>query len=88
MREVKGKLPFTLPKDTLREGLTYDSLVEFKENHQVIRGVIRWMGHTGDHQKIIVGIETVLFKLALSSSGDGMTETPTTAKVTAKHLES
>ena len=59
LKNENNKVPISLPREYFADGLNYDSLVEFKENNDTIRGVIRWMGHTGDPQKIIAGVEVV-----------------------------
>ena len=60
LKDEKSNGPITLPEDYLSDGLNCGSLVEFKEHNDIIRGVIRWMGYTGDPQKIIAGIEVVM----------------------------
>ena len=59
LKDEKSNEPITLPREHLSDGLNCGSLVEFKEHNDIIRGVIKWMGHTGDPQKIIAGVEVV-----------------------------
>ena len=59
LKDEKSKEPISLPREYFTDDLNYDSLVEFKENNDIIRGMIRWMGHTGDPKKVIVGVEVV-----------------------------
>ena len=58
---VQGSIPpVTLsPQEVLGE-IKYGSYVEFiDKNKELVRGVVKWLGHIGDPQKIIVGIEMV-----------------------------
>ena len=65
LKDEKSNEPITLPREHLSDGLNCGSLVEFIEHNDIIRGVIRWMGHIGDPQKTIAGIEVVRIHVIL-----------------------
>ena len=58
---VQGSIPpITLTKQEVVGDINYGSFVKYlNSNKEVIRGVVRWLGHTGDPQKIVAGIEMV-----------------------------